>query len=162
MRRKNSKGVEGCVFAMLIIYLHETHFGEYSEDDEARPPWISYWRGDRLKERLKLEKKDSTGLLSQAKQRKERMKKKKTTDPKRVETSTKVRKKDILNSKLAKSMEMEDTTKEKRTLEKRKHPEEVESEDESEDVSSDFESEDISSDSELEPDSERTISQDDK
>ncbi|MED6139139.1 hypothetical protein PIB30_081073 [Stylosanthes scabra] len=45
---------------MLIIYLHETHFGEYSEDDEARPPWISYWRGDRLKERLKLEKKDST------------------------------------------------------------------------------------------------------
>ncbi|MED6162880.1 hypothetical protein PIB30_074607 [Stylosanthes scabra] len=60
MRRKNSKGVEGCVFDMLIIYLHETHFGEYSEDDEARPSWISYWRGDRLKERLKLEKKDST------------------------------------------------------------------------------------------------------
>ncbi|MED6176077.1 hypothetical protein PIB30_084437 [Stylosanthes scabra] len=86
---------------MLIIYLHETHFGEYSEDDEARPPWISYWRGDRMKERLKLEKKDSTGLLSQAKQRKERMKKKKkTTDPKRVETSTKMGKKDILNSKL--------------------------------------------------------------
>ncbi|MED6129247.1 hypothetical protein PIB30_106087 [Stylosanthes scabra] len=52
----------GCVFAMLIVYLHETHFGEYSEDDEARPPWISYWRGDRLKERLKLEKKDSTIL----------------------------------------------------------------------------------------------------
>ncbi|MED6188233.1 hypothetical protein PIB30_084100, partial [Stylosanthes scabra] len=54
---------------MLIVYLHETHFGEYSEDDEARPPGISYWREDRLKERLKLEKKDSTGLLSQAKQR---------------------------------------------------------------------------------------------
>ncbi|MED6115618.1 hypothetical protein PIB30_092398 [Stylosanthes scabra] len=113
MRRKNSKGVEGCVFAMLIIYLHETHFREYSEDDEARPPWISYWRGDRLKERLKLEKKDSTGLLSQVKQRKERMKKKKTTDPKKVETSTKMGKKDILNSKLAKSMEIEDTTKKK-------------------------------------------------
>ncbi|MED6177447.1 hypothetical protein PIB30_098215 [Stylosanthes scabra] len=148
MRWKNSKGIEGCVFAMLIVYLHETHFGEYSEDDEARPPWISYWRGDRLKERLKLEKKDSTGLLSQAKQRKERMKKKKTTDPKRVETSTKIGKKGILNSKLAKSIEMEDTTKEKRTLGKRKHPEEAESED-------------ISSDSESEPDSERTISQDD-
>ncbi|MED6227232.1 hypothetical protein PIB30_111426, partial [Stylosanthes scabra] len=60
MKRKKSQGVEGCVFAMLIVYLHETHFGEYSEDDEARPSWISYWRGDRLKERLKLEKKDST------------------------------------------------------------------------------------------------------
>ncbi|MED6109687.1 hypothetical protein PIB30_035955 [Stylosanthes scabra] len=74
-------------------------------------------------------------------------------------------KKDILNSKLTKSMEMEDTTKEKRTLGKRKNPEEAESEDESEDVSSDSESEDesedISSDSESEPDSERTISQDD-
>ncbi|MED6174244.1 hypothetical protein PIB30_067267 [Stylosanthes scabra] len=165
MKRKKSQGVEGCVFAMLIVYLHETHFGEYSEDDEARPPWISYWRGDRLKARLKLEKKDSTGLLSQAKQRKERMKKKKITDPKRVETSTKMGKKDILNSKLVKSMEMEDTTKEKRTLGKRKHHEEAESEHESENVSSDSESEDesedISSDSESEPDSEKTISQDD-
>ncbi|MED6128467.1 hypothetical protein PIB30_098237 [Stylosanthes scabra] len=35
MKRKKSQGVEGCVFAMLIVYLHETHFGEYSEDDEA-------------------------------------------------------------------------------------------------------------------------------
>ncbi|MED6138694.1 hypothetical protein PIB30_076863, partial [Stylosanthes scabra] len=60
MKHKNSKGVEGCVFALLIIYLHETHFGEDSEDDEACPPWLSYWRGDTLKERLKLEKKDST------------------------------------------------------------------------------------------------------
>ncbi|MED6146474.1 hypothetical protein PIB30_034702 [Stylosanthes scabra] len=63
MRWKNSKGVEGCVFALLIIYLHETHLGEDSEDDEARPPWLSYWRGDTLKERLKLEKKDSTNQI---------------------------------------------------------------------------------------------------
>ncbi|MED6188804.1 hypothetical protein PIB30_089363 [Stylosanthes scabra] len=74
-------------------------------------------------------------------------------------------KKDILNSKLVKSMEMEDTTKEKKTLGKRKHHEEAESEHESENVSSDSESEDesedISSDSESEPDSEKTISQDD-
>ncbi|MED6138829.1 hypothetical protein PIB30_078168 [Stylosanthes scabra] len=38
MRRKKLKAVEGCVFALLIIYLHETHFGEDSKDDEARPP----------------------------------------------------------------------------------------------------------------------------
>ncbi|MED6178942.1 hypothetical protein PIB30_112285, partial [Stylosanthes scabra] len=64
------------------------------------------------------------------------------------------------------SMEMEETTKEKRTLGKRKHNEEAESEHESENISSDSESEDesedISSDSESEPDSEKTISQDDK
>ncbi|MED6227033.1 hypothetical protein PIB30_109506, partial [Stylosanthes scabra] len=70
-------------------------------------------------------------------------------------------KKDILNRKLVKSMEMEETTKEKRTLGKRKHHEEAESEHESENISSDSESEDISSDSESEPDSEKTISQDD-
>ncbi|MED6146475.1 hypothetical protein PIB30_034703 [Stylosanthes scabra] len=63
MRWKNSKGVEGCVFALLIIYLHETYLGEDSEDDEARPPWLSYWRGDTLKERMKLEKKDSTNQI---------------------------------------------------------------------------------------------------
>ncbi|MED6115629.1 hypothetical protein PIB30_092513, partial [Stylosanthes scabra] len=74
-------------------------------------------------------------------------------------------KKDILSSKLAKSVQMEDATKEKRTLGKRKHLKEAESEDESDAVSSEFEyedkSEDVSSDSESEPDSERTISQDD-
>ncbi|MED6227192.1 hypothetical protein PIB30_111027, partial [Stylosanthes scabra] len=101
------------------------------------------------------------GLLSQAKQRKEKMKKKKTTDPKRVETSTKMGKKDILNSKLVKSMEMEETTKEKRTLGKRKYHEEAESEHESENISSvsesEDESEDISSDSESKPDSEQSL-----
>ncbi|MED6135039.1 hypothetical protein PIB30_042511 [Stylosanthes scabra] len=60
---------------------------------------------------------------------------------------------------------MEDATKEKRTLGKRKHLEETESKDESDAISSGSESEDeseyVSSDSESEPDSERTISQDD-
>ncbi|MED6190108.1 hypothetical protein PIB30_102557 [Stylosanthes scabra] len=68
---------------------HMSHFGEDSEDDEARPPWLSYWRGETLKKRLKLEKKDSTGLLRQANQRKEKSKKKNSMELKKVETPTK-------------------------------------------------------------------------
>ncbi|MED6112763.1 hypothetical protein PIB30_064605 [Stylosanthes scabra] len=50
--------------SLLRIKLDASKIGDAlglnARDDEARPPWISYWRGDRLKERLKLEKKDST------------------------------------------------------------------------------------------------------
>ncbi|MED6131292.1 hypothetical protein PIB30_008627 [Stylosanthes scabra] len=66
---KNLKGVEGCVFALLIIYLHETHFGKDFEDEKAQPPWVSYWRGETLMKRLRVKKRDSTGLLRQANQR---------------------------------------------------------------------------------------------
>ncbi|MED6128733.1 hypothetical protein PIB30_100823, partial [Stylosanthes scabra] len=54
-------------------------------------------------------------------QRKEKSKKKKTTEQKNVETPTKMGKRGILRSRLARSMQMEDATKEKDTLRKRKH-----------------------------------------
>ncbi|MED6105886.1 hypothetical protein PIB30_000014 [Stylosanthes scabra] len=154
MRRKNLKGVEGRVFALLIIYMHETHFGKDSEDEKAQPPW---------------------GLLCQTNQRKETTKKKKTSELKKVQTPLKIGKREALASKLGKFLQIEDDPKGKKKLGKRKHVEDDESEDESEDVfseseseddSSEFESEGDSSESESEggseskPDLEKTISED--
>ncbi|MED6181506.1 hypothetical protein PIB30_019933 [Stylosanthes scabra] len=147
MRRRNLKGVEGCVFALLIIYMHETHFEKDSEHEKARPPWIKYWKGERLTKRIRVEKKGSTGLLRQANQRRGATKKEKTS-------GLKIGKKELLASKLVKSMEMEDDPKGKKKHGKRKHVEDDdESEDESEDVSSESESEDDSSESESEGES---------
>ncbi|MED6155045.1 hypothetical protein PIB30_001726, partial [Stylosanthes scabra] len=141
MKKRNLKGVEGCVFALLIIYLHETRFGKDSEDEKAQPPWVKYWKGETLKKRMKVEKTDST-------QRKDNAKKKKTSkdedDPKE--------KKKVSKRKRDEEDEIED-----------------ESEDESEDVSSESESEneieedssETESDAEpkSQPDSEETMSQ---
>ncbi|MED6133642.1 hypothetical protein PIB30_030037 [Stylosanthes scabra] len=64
MRHKNMKRVEGCVFALLIIYMHETHFGKDSKDEKAQPPWVSYWKGETLSKRMRVEKTDSTEALA--------------------------------------------------------------------------------------------------
>ncbi|MED6163855.1 hypothetical protein PIB30_084057 [Stylosanthes scabra] len=55
-KENNAAAVHGCVYVLMIIYFHETQFGENSKEVEARPPWIAYWKGDTLKQRLKQER----------------------------------------------------------------------------------------------------------
>ncbi|MED6214476.1 hypothetical protein PIB30_103468, partial [Stylosanthes scabra] len=65
----------------MIIYFHETHFGENSKEIEAQPPWLAYWIGKTIKKRLKQEKKHDVGLLKtgEMKAKKDKLEKKKTT-----------------------------------------------------------------------------------
>ncbi|MED6176976.1 hypothetical protein PIB30_093337 [Stylosanthes scabra] len=51
----NTKSINGCCYAMLIIYFHETHFGKNAKEPEVQPPWNRYWTGDTLWKRLKEE-----------------------------------------------------------------------------------------------------------
>ncbi|MED6221022.1 hypothetical protein PIB30_050491 [Stylosanthes scabra] len=62
-KQKNAAEIHGCVYVLMIIYFHETQFGEDSKEVEARRPWIAYWKGDTLKQRLKQERTHETGLL---------------------------------------------------------------------------------------------------
>ncbi|MED6210379.1 hypothetical protein PIB30_063574 [Stylosanthes scabra] len=55
-KQTNSAAIHDCVYALMIIYFHETQFGENSKEPEARKPWIAYWKGDTLKEILKQER----------------------------------------------------------------------------------------------------------
>ncbi|MED6201335.1 hypothetical protein PIB30_093959 [Stylosanthes scabra] len=58
MKKKNLKSANGCVFALLIIYFQETHFGVDSEEADAQPPWLVYWKDNILKRRIKYEFED--------------------------------------------------------------------------------------------------------
>ncbi|MED6149055.1 hypothetical protein PIB30_058867 [Stylosanthes scabra] len=56
-KKKNTKSVSGCYYAMSIIYFHETHFGKNILDPLAQHLWIQYWKGNTLWKRMKQEKK---------------------------------------------------------------------------------------------------------
>ncbi|MED6115712.1 hypothetical protein PIB30_093293 [Stylosanthes scabra] len=42
-KQKKSVAIHGCCYALMIIYFHETQFGERSRDPAAQPPWLAYW-----------------------------------------------------------------------------------------------------------------------
>ncbi|MED6173407.1 hypothetical protein PIB30_058990 [Stylosanthes scabra] len=80
-KQNNSVAIHGCVYVFMIIYFQDTHFGENSKEIEAQPPWLAYWTGETLKNRLKQEKKHDAGLLKtgEMKAKKDKLEKKKTT-----------------------------------------------------------------------------------
>ncbi|MED6175094.1 hypothetical protein PIB30_075190 [Stylosanthes scabra] len=62
-KQNNAAAVHGCIYVLMIIYFHETQFGENSKEVEARAPWIAYWKDDTLKKRLKQERTHEAGLV---------------------------------------------------------------------------------------------------
>ncbi|MED6119494.1 hypothetical protein PIB30_012401 [Stylosanthes scabra] len=48
----NTTSVSGCCFVLMVIYFHETHFEKNSREAKAQPPWIQYWTGKTLWERM--------------------------------------------------------------------------------------------------------------
>ncbi|MED6184686.1 hypothetical protein PIB30_049883 [Stylosanthes scabra] len=103
MKNKNLKSADGCVFALLIIYFQETHFGVDSEEADAQPPWLVYWKDSTLKRRIKYEFEDPAGLAHQARSRTP------TRAQKKIKTKIKIppTKNEIMNSTLAKSLLIE-------------------------------------------------------
>ncbi|MED6191734.1 hypothetical protein PIB30_003076 [Stylosanthes scabra] len=95
-KENNASSVSGCCFALMVIYFHETHFGKNSQDAEAQPPWIQYWTGETLMNRMKQERTMKAGLIRTAMlvdERREKLKKKgkkgssSTSEPEYVDSS---------------------------------------------------------------------------
>ncbi|MED6164726.1 hypothetical protein PIB30_092950 [Stylosanthes scabra] len=63
----NTASVSGCCFVLMVIYFHETHFGKNSREAKAQPPWIQYWTGKTLWDRMVQEKTMRAGLIRTAK-----------------------------------------------------------------------------------------------
>ncbi|MED6146488.1 hypothetical protein PIB30_034903 [Stylosanthes scabra] len=55
-KQNKTVAIHGCVYVLIIIYFHETHFGENSKEAEAQAPWLAYWTSETLKNILKQEK----------------------------------------------------------------------------------------------------------
>ncbi|MED6108147.1 hypothetical protein PIB30_020759 [Stylosanthes scabra] len=62
----STSSVSGCCFALMVIYFHETHFGKNSREAKAQPPWIQYWTGKTLWDRMIQEKTMRAGLIRTA------------------------------------------------------------------------------------------------
>ncbi|MED6195867.1 hypothetical protein PIB30_041979 [Stylosanthes scabra] len=62
-------------------------FGENSKELEARPPWIAYWKGDTLKQRLKQERTHEAGLLKRGQMMAKKAELKSKNPPMRVPPS---------------------------------------------------------------------------
>ncbi|MED6126537.1 hypothetical protein PIB30_079453 [Stylosanthes scabra] len=154
-RRKNTKHIDGCVFALLIIYFQETKFGQEFELPDAQPPWVVYWKNQMLKERIEYEFKDPAGLARQARNR--------TPTRKQSKAPPKIKlpqiKKQITETNLVKSLQIEGP-KGKKILGKRKQMEEEEETDSSEYESESASEPELESESDSDPDSERTIYED--
>ncbi|MED6150069.1 hypothetical protein PIB30_068631 [Stylosanthes scabra] len=151
MKKKNLRSADGCFFALLIIYFQETLFGVDSEEADAQPPWLVYWKDSTLKRRIKYEFEDPAGLAHQARSRTP------TRAQKKIKTKIKIppTKNEIMNSTLAESLQIEGPPSQKKTLGKKKQTEEEKSSSESEPESeSESESETAS-----DLDSEKTISE---
>ncbi|MED6138205.1 hypothetical protein PIB30_072114 [Stylosanthes scabra] len=58
-KENKTKSIHDCCYALLIIYFHETQFGKNSREPIAQPPWIDYWNGRTLWDRMKQEKRDA-------------------------------------------------------------------------------------------------------
>ncbi|MED6147868.1 hypothetical protein PIB30_047984 [Stylosanthes scabra] len=63
----STSSVSGCCFALMVIYFYKTHFGKNSREAKAQPPWIQYWTGKTLWDRMIQEKTMRTGLIRTAK-----------------------------------------------------------------------------------------------
>ncbi|MED6221973.1 hypothetical protein PIB30_059981 [Stylosanthes scabra] len=55
-KQNKTVAIHGCIYVLMIIYFHETHFGENSKEADAQATWLAYWTGETLKNRLKQEK----------------------------------------------------------------------------------------------------------
>ncbi|MED6125407.1 hypothetical protein PIB30_068239 [Stylosanthes scabra] len=76
-KENKTKSIHGCCYALLIIYFHETKLGKNSREPIAQSPWIDYWNGRTLWDRMKQEKRDAAGLVRTGKLRAQKEKKQK-------------------------------------------------------------------------------------
>ncbi|MED6124766.1 hypothetical protein PIB30_062014 [Stylosanthes scabra] len=78
---QGSQAVKGCHFVLMIIYFKEWYDGKSLNDPNTPAPWIERWTGERMKEKIKAEDEDITGLIQRAKMRAQKQK----TNKKRTE-----------------------------------------------------------------------------
>ncbi|MED6114010.1 hypothetical protein PIB30_076108 [Stylosanthes scabra] len=79
---QGSQAVKGCHFVLMIIYFKQRYDGKSLNDPNAPTPWIERWTGKKIKEKIKAEDEDITGLIQRTKMRAQKQK----TDKKRTES----------------------------------------------------------------------------
>ncbi|RYQ94602.1 hypothetical protein Ahy_B08g089542 [Arachis hypogaea] len=90
---KKKKAIDGCLFALMIIYFHLSENKGKKRAERPPKPWIANWTKEKLVERMTAEKEEILGIVKMAETRaREKMKEKEKKEKKQEIKKTKKRK----------------------------------------------------------------------
>ncbi|XP_072064205.1 uncharacterized protein [Arachis hypogaea] len=92
-QEKKKKAIDGCLFALMIIYFHLSENKGKKRAERPPKPWIANWTKEKLVERMTAEKEETLGIVKMAETRaREKMKEKEKKEKKQEIKKTKKRK----------------------------------------------------------------------
>nr|XP_025632712.1 uncharacterized protein LOC112727251 [Arachis hypogaea] len=82
-QEKKKKAIDGCLFALMIIYFHFSENKGKKRAERPPKPWIANWTKEKLVERMTAEKEEILGIVKMAETRaREKMKEKEKKEKK--------------------------------------------------------------------------------
>ncbi|RYQ85563.1 hypothetical protein Ahy_B10g105135 [Arachis hypogaea] len=128
-QEKKKKAIDGCLFALMIIYFHLSENKGKKRAERPPKPWITNWTKEQLVERMTAEREEILGIVKMAETRaREKMKKKEKKKKKQEIKKTKKRKASpTSSSETETATDIDTSTSESKTQEDsedsgRKHP----------------------------------------
>ncbi|RYQ96337.1 hypothetical protein Ahy_B08g092059 [Arachis hypogaea] len=92
---KTEKFIDGYLYALMIVYFHETKHKNKNADAILRPPWVRHWNMELLLQRIKSEIDSHMGIVKRAELKKKLKTMKKEEKKEKKEKDEKKKKKDI-------------------------------------------------------------------
>ncbi|QHN80283.1 uncharacterized protein DS421_20g677030 [Arachis hypogaea] len=108
---KKKKAIDGCLFALMIIYFHLSENKGKKRAERPPKPWIANWTKEKLVERMTAEKEETLGIVKMAETRaREKMKEKEKKEKTQEIKKTKKRKASPTSSSETETATDSDTT----------------------------------------------------
>ncbi|XP_072053634.1 uncharacterized protein [Arachis hypogaea] len=125
-KEKKKKAINGCLFALMIIYFHLSKNKGKNRTERPPKPWIANWTKEQLVERMTAEREEILGIVKMAETR-EKMKKKKKKKKNKKSKKQKKRKASPTSSSETETTDSDTSTSETKAQEDsedsgRKHP----------------------------------------
>ncbi|QHO11957.1 uncharacterized protein DS421_15g502750 [Arachis hypogaea] len=115
-KEKKKKAIDGCLFALMIIYFHLSKNKGKKRAERPPKPWITNWSKEQLDERMMAEREEILGIVKMA-QTREKMKKIEKKGKKQEIKKTKKRKASSTSSSEQETTDSDSSTSEFETQE---------------------------------------------
>ncbi|XP_057748052.1 uncharacterized protein LOC130967243 isoform X2 [Arachis stenosperma] len=110
-QEKKKKAINGCLFALMIIYFHLSKNKRNNRGERPPKPWIANWTKEQLVKRMNEEREETLGILNLA-ETKEKMRKKEKKQKEQEIKKTKKRKASSTSSSETETTESDTSTSE--------------------------------------------------
>ncbi|RYR78912.1 hypothetical protein Ahy_A01g003778 [Arachis hypogaea] len=126
-QEKKKKAINGCLFALMIIYFHLSKNKGKNRAERPQKPWIANWTKEQLVERMNAEREEILGIVKMEETREKMRKKEKKEKKKQEIKKTKKRKASPTSSSETETTDSDTSTSESEAQEDsedsgRKHP----------------------------------------